>query len=83
MGGKMVPIRDSAMPKPGRRVTLQSGATAFLLAWAALLIGCDPPLDPEQYGQIVNDVPQVEGADKPYPLPQLDEPTKTDEPAQK
>jgi len=43
----------------------------FLLAAG----GCETKLDPAQYGEIVTKLPKVEGADKPYQLPDLDEPT--------
>jgi hypothetical protein len=44
-----------------------------------MLTGCQKQLDPREYGQVVNQVPTVEGADKPFPLPQLDEPEKPQE----
>ncbi len=46
-------------------------ATLVLLAG---LTGCEPRLDPEQYGKVIYRLPQIKGADVPYPLPELDEP---------
>ena len=53
---------------------LQSAAAGILLLTSALLTGCEPKLEEQQYGQILHDVPQVPGADRPYPLPQLEDP---------
>ena len=39
------------------------------------VVGCgDPPLDPQEYGQVTRGLPEIEGADKNYPLPQLGPP---------
>ena len=35
--------------------------------------GCRPQLDPEQYGEVLSGLPRVPGAEKPYPLPEIDE----------
>jgi hypothetical protein len=51
------------------------GVSALLLSATVLLSGCEPQLDPNEYGETIYTVPRVEGSDKPYPLPQLDEPT--------
>ncbi len=48
-------------------------AAGFLLVLP--LVGCQPSLDPDQYGEIIYEVPRVPGADKPYPLPQLEDST--------
>lgn len=49
-------------------------------AWLGVIValfapsgGCAPQLDAQQYGKVVPSVPKVEGADKPYPLPELEE----------
>jgi hypothetical protein len=57
----------------------------LLVGGCAVLVsaGCDPPLDPEKYGEIVTTLPVVEGADKPYPLPQLEESAAKGQPDQK
>jgi hypothetical protein len=55
----------------------------FLFSLAALTAGCDPPLDQQQYGEIVTELPKVEGAEKPYPLPKLEDPKKLDPQDQK
>jgi hypothetical protein len=44
---------------------------AGLVAAVAVLPGCRKPLDPQEYGQVVDRLPQVEGAEKPRPLPEL------------
>ena len=35
------------------------------------LAGCEKRLDPQEYGQVLDSLPQVEGADKPWPLPEM------------
>jgi hypothetical protein len=53
--------------------------------------GCGPRLNSSEFGTILHEIPKVPGADKPYPMPQLDEPKpaadepttqQTSEPAQ-
>ncbi len=44
------------------------------MACGLAVAGCAPKLDPQEYGQVVSELPKVQGADKPYRLPQLDEP---------
>jgi hypothetical protein len=65
----------------GRRRAATHLAIAGLLLAAG---GCEARLDPAQYGEIVTKLPKIEGADKPYQLPDLDEPTEdaaaTDQP---
>ena len=39
--------------------------------------GCAPKLRPREYGQVIHDLPKLPGAEKPYPLPELDEPKET------
>ena len=47
--------------------------------WATLLLacltlpsaGCSPRLDPETYGEVVHTLPEVPGAEEPFPLPEL------------
>jgi hypothetical protein len=46
-----------------------------LLLAATVSVGCEQKLDPQRYGQIIPELPQIKGADKPYPLPQLEEPS--------
>jgi hypothetical protein len=52
---------------------LQSAVAGFLLLTSAVLAGCEPKLPEQQFGQIIYDVPKVKGADRPYPLPQIDD----------
>jgi hypothetical protein len=52
---------------------LQRVCRSLVLA-CLFLAGCAPSLDPEEYGQVIYKLPQVEGADQPYPLPELEPP---------
>jgi hypothetical protein len=61
----------------------QAVAIGLLLFLAAVLAGCQPKLDPQRYGQILPAVPQLEGTDLPYPLPELDEPDGDSKDAEK
>ena len=45
---------------------LAAGLAALVCAW------CGPRLDKERYGEVLFRIPSVEGADKPYPLPELE-----------
>jgi hypothetical protein len=71
--------------------TVRRLAGQFLVLLCATIAGCEPQLDPEQYGKVVYELPKVEGANLPYPLPQLEdlpqeppaEPTTPPEPSQK
>ena len=56
-----------------RQFTVGRFAGIFLALLGATLAGCEPQLDPEQYGKVVYELPKVEGANLPYPLPQLEE----------
>jgi len=42
------------------------------------IAGCGNTLDPQEYGKVIFEVPKVEGADAPYPLPELDVPEGED-----
>jgi len=44
-----------------------------LLASLAIVVGCRPELDPATYGEVIYQLPTVEGADKPYVLPNLED----------
>ena len=59
-----------------RRSTFWSVAAiaVLLLIGSFAVSGCNKPLDPQQYGQVLYKLPKVEGADEPYPLPELDKP---------
>jgi hypothetical protein len=48
---------------------------------AAALVspGCTRKLDPRQYGEVIHEVPKFRGTEKPYPMPQLDEPAGSTE----
>jgi hypothetical protein len=48
------------------------GTLAAMLGLAALP-GCGPPtLDSQEYGEVLTKLPEIPGAEKPYPLPELD-----------
>jgi hypothetical protein len=49
----------------------------------ALAGGCQQKLDPQEYGQIIPDLPKIKGAQKRYPLPQLEEPEESQPEGQK
>lgn len=55
----------------------QAVARAFALAGICLLTvgtsGCQPQLDPQEYGEFVTELPYVPGVEKPYPLPEPEE----------
>lgn len=65
------------MPKPDTTPQFSWSAilaAAFFLAVAAVVLtGCETKLDPQEYGEIVYELPKVKGADVPYPLPKLEE----------
>lgn len=46
----------------------------LLSMFLLLLCGCGPELSEHELGTVVNELPKVEGADKPYPMPQLGPP---------
>jgi hypothetical protein len=41
--------------------------------------GCGPRLSSPEFGTILHEIPKVPGTDKPYPMPQLDEPSAAKE----
>lgn len=65
-----------------KRAVRRAFATTSILL-CATLCGCEPELTPERYGKVIYNLPHIEGADRPYPLPQLEElsPSPTSEPA--
>ena len=69
--------------KTHERRILQAGGGALLAFASVLLAGCNPALDPNDYGEVVTELPQIEGADKPFPLPQLEDPQEPDKDAKK
>lgn len=42
-----------------------------LLTVSTCLVGCGPELSDRDLGTVVEEVPKVDGADKPYHMPQL------------
>ncbi len=53
---------------------LQAIAWGFGFMVGISAAGCGKPLDPQEYGKVIHEVPKVEGAATPYLLPQLDAP---------
>lgn len=45
-----------------------------MLLTAPLLNGCESASPPSDLGSVVFEVPRVQGADEPYPMPQLGPP---------
>jgi len=74
--------RSRAKPK-GPATLAHAAAIGLLLLVAAGLAGFQRTLDPRQYGQILPNVPKLEGTDRPYPLPELDEPDEDSKDAEK
>jgi hypothetical protein len=69
----MIAQRIPMIP-PRRTRPLRAVARAFALAVVGLLtvgsLGCEPKLDPQEYGELVTELPRVPGVEKPYPLPE-------------
>ena len=53
---------------------------ASLLLGCPPLVGCGPGVSEEDLGTIVTELPQVPGADEPYPLPDFGTDEPVDEP---
>ena len=70
-----------AMITPRLQLRLQAVLVGMLFTGSLVAVGCDPPLDPKEYGEILDELPKVEGADKPYPLPKLVDPAEKQPPA--
>jgi hypothetical protein len=51
-------------------------AVGMLLACCVAPAGCQPQLDPQEYGDVSDKLPKIEGADEPYPLPKLEDPAE-------
>jgi len=49
-------------------------ATIALVVTSLLAAGCERPLDPQQYGEVITEVP--ERLNKPFEIPQLEKPEK-------
>jgi hypothetical protein len=73
----MIAQRISMIPPPSTR-PLRVMAGVFALSGICLLTiatpGCRPPaLDPQEYGEVLTELPYVPGVEKPYVLPELEE----------
>jgi len=56
---------------------LRAVTRVFALSGICLLTiaapGCQPTLDPQEYGEVLTELPYVPGIEKPYPLPESEE----------
>lgn len=72
----MIAQRIPMIPPRGMR-PFHAAARAFALAVVSLLavgtLGCQPALDPQEYGEVITELPYVPGVEKPYPLPEVEE----------
>lgn len=73
----MIAQRKSMIPPPSTR-PLRVTTCVFALSGIWLLTlatsGCQPPkLDPQEYGEVITELPYVPGIEKPYRLPELEE----------
>ncbi len=60
-----------------RRAARLHAFWGFLFVGACLCAGCQNRLDDvDQYGETVHQLPTIKGANRPYPLPELEEPKK-------
>jgi hypothetical protein len=50
--------------------------TVLSLSW---LVGCGPNLSSKEYGTVVEGIPSVAGAEKPYEMPRLGPPPTEEE----
>jgi hypothetical protein len=55
---------------------IERAIRAWLVVVGLALPGCAPKLDPREYGEVIHELPKLPGAEEPYPLPELDEPTE-------
>ncbi|HID74926.1 MAG TPA: hypothetical protein EYP56_02905 [Planctomycetaceae bacterium] len=46
-----------------------------LLLGAFLLAGCGPAVSEEELGEVIHEVPEIAGADEPFPIPQIEAPS--------
>jgi hypothetical protein len=51
----------------------------LLLVLSACLGGCSKDYPPEEYGNVVHEVPSVAGAEKPFKMPKLGPPLSEEE----
>ncbi len=48
------------------------------MVFGILLSGCGPALSERDLGTVIYEIPKVPGAEKPYKMPQLGEPSETE-----
>jgi hypothetical protein len=60
-------------PRPPRilQAACRLATAALWFSLAGMLPGCQKPLDPQEYGQVVEGLPKVEGAEKIPSLPEM------------
>ncbi len=64
------------MIPPRFKRRLPAVVSGLLLACCVVPAGCQPKLDPQEYGEVLDKLPKIEGADEPYPLPKLEDPSE-------
>ena len=55
------------------QVVARGLAASVLFLLSVGLLGCQPKLDPKEYGEVITVLPYVPGIEKPYRLPELEE----------
>ncbi len=48
-------------------------------ALMCFIVGCGPELSKQDLGTVVDEVPKMEGAGEPYPMPQLGPPSEDEQ----
>ena len=72
----MIAQRTPTITPRGTRpfhVMKRSIALAGICLLTLGLSGCQPQLDPKEYGELVTELPYVPGIEKPYALPEVEE----------
>ncbi len=55
-------------------------AAVGVLPLGLALAGCEKSLDPQEYGQIMTQIPKIKGAEKKYVFPELTVPKEKEPP---
>ena len=64
----MIPCRSRSFCALARPLALAASCSLGLAT-----SGCQPKLDPQEYGEVVTELPYVPGTEKPYRLPELEQ----------